>query len=101
MCIGLNSVVLAIVDFSVVDDKLKPSTCSQSSFTTECSLKVVASGFTAYSRDPWNVIDFIILFSSFVAEIPDMPNISELRTIRVLRPLRTDAVENTFNFGSS
>ncbi|KAE9188792.1 hypothetical protein PF002_g25223 [Phytophthora fragariae] len=117
-CIAVNSVVLALVDFSVVDDKLNPvshgkrfegghvvDAYSRANhtvevvehvltviFTTECILKVVALGFTgkgSYSRDPWNVIDLIMLFSSFVAEIPDMPNISELRAIRVLRPLRS------------
>ncbi|KAE9028090.1 hypothetical protein PR003_g9743 [Phytophthora rubi] len=86
-CIAVNSVVLALVDFSVVDDKLNPvshgkrfegghvvDAYSRANhtvevvehvltviFTAECILKVVALGFTgkgSYSRDPWNVIDF-------------------------------------------
>ncbi|KAG1710243.1 hypothetical protein DVH05_017248 [Phytophthora capsici] len=105
-CIALNIIILAFVDFSVVDDSLKPvpngkkfhngrviDAYSQANhaivifnhifagvFTVEFVLKVVASGFTgedSYWTNPWNVIDFLMLFASFVAEIPAMPNVSE------------------------
>ncbi|EGZ10887.1 hypothetical protein PHYSODRAFT_393145, partial [Phytophthora sojae] len=61
-------------------------------FAAECVLKIIALGIkgrNSYWSDPWNCIDFLMLFTSFVAEIPGMPNISEFRSIRVLRPLRS------------
>ncbi|KAE8956578.1 hypothetical protein PF010_g31691, partial [Phytophthora fragariae] len=118
-CIVLNSVVLAVVDFSVVDGGLNPTSHGKKFengalvdaysranhvveifefvltgvFTLECVLKLVALGVTgkgSYWKDSWNVVDFFMLFaSSFVAEIPGMPNISEFRAVRVLRPLRS------------
>ncbi|KAE9265749.1 hypothetical protein PF008_g31784, partial [Phytophthora fragariae] len=107
-CIVLNSVVLAVVDFSVVDGGLNPTSHGKKFengalvdaysranhvveifefvltgvFTLECVLKLVALGVTgkgSYWKDSWNVVDFFMLFaSSFVAEIPGMPNISRV-----------------------
>ncbi|EGZ10886.1 hypothetical protein PHYSODRAFT_337660 [Phytophthora sojae] len=117
-CIVLNTVVLAIVDFSVVDEGLNPTSHGKKFqngalvdaysmanhvveifefvltgiFTLECVLKLVALGVKgkgSYWKDSWNVVDFFMLFASFVAEIPGMPNISEFRAVRVLRPLRS------------
>ncbi|EGZ10885.1 hypothetical protein PHYSODRAFT_337659 [Phytophthora sojae] len=106
------------VDFSVVDEGLNPTSHGKKFqngalvdaysmanhvveifefvltgiFTLECVLKLVALGVKgkgSYWKDSWNVVDFFMLFASFVAEIPGMPNISEFRAVRVLRPLRS------------
>jgi len=66
---------------------------------TECFLKIIAMGFVfgqnSYLLDPWNVLDFIVVFSGILASIlliiaPDhpLPGVSVLRTFRLLRPLR-------------
>ncbi|GMF15363.1 unnamed protein product [Phytophthora lilii] len=90
-CIVVNSIVLAAVDFSVVDDKLNPVSYGKTfkdgkvveayslanhvvevleqhvftaTFSAECMLKVVALGFSgdgSYLRDPWNTLDFTLL----------------------------------------
>ena len=47
-------------------------------------------GKGTYLRDPWNVLDFIIvLFSSLSLFNAATISISSIRSIRVLRPLRT------------
>lgn len=42
-------------------------------FTLECVLKIVAYGFamhpTAYIRNPWNLLDFIIVIVGWVEKI--------------------------------
>ncbi|OWZ15606.1 Voltage-gated Ion Channel, partial [Phytophthora megakarya] len=117
--IVINSVILSMSDFSVVDTNLNPAssgyayrdgqlvpaTSLQNTivnlseipftaiFTAECVLKIVAMGFArnkgAYLRDSWNVLDFLVVISSLVAILPTVPNVSVIRTIRVLRPLRS------------
>ena len=82
-------------------------------FTLECVLKIVAYGFamhpTAYIRNPWNLLDFIIVivgsvktyylikvltinFSLISAVLEQFStgttDIKALRAFRVLRPLR-------------
>ncbi|KAL4176852.1 hypothetical protein KRP22_001792 [Phytophthora ramorum] len=115
----LNSIILALSDFSVVDKSLNPASSGfafrngvvvpatsranrlvnfsempfTSIFTAECLLKILATGFIhrkgSYMRDPWNVLDFVVVISSLVAILPTVPNVSVIRTIRVLRPLRS------------
>ncbi|KAJ8559206.1 hypothetical protein ON010_g8243 [Phytophthora cinnamomi] len=115
----MNSIILAMSDFSVVDNKLNPARKGfafrdgvvvpatsllntivsrseipfTSIFTAECLLKILAMGFIrnegAYLRDSWNVLDFVVVISSLVAILPAVPNVSAIRTIRVLRPLRS------------
>ncbi|KAL4110193.1 hypothetical protein PRIC1_001886 [Phytophthora ramorum] len=115
----LNSIILALSDFSVVDKSLNPASSGfafrngvvvpatsranrlvnfsempfTSIFTAECLLKILATGFVhrkgSYMRDPWNVLDFVVVISSLVAILPTVPNVSVIRTIRVLRPLRS------------
>ena len=49
-------------------------------------------GENTYFRDPWNILDFAIIFPDIVLKtIKDMSflNIKALRAIRVLKPLRT------------
>ena len=62
-------------------------------FTIEMTIKVVALGFWStsgsYIRDPWNVLDFVVVAVGWFSMLPGVANLSALRTFRVLRPLRT------------
>ena len=62
-------------------------------FTVECCIKIIGMGFAlekyAYLRDRWNVLDFIVVISGLIGQIPGIPNLTALRTLRVLRPLRS------------
>ena len=62
-------------------------------FTIEMVLKILALGFIStpgsYLRDPWNVIDCIVVVMGWVSLHPKVSNVSAMRTVRVLRPLRT------------
>ena len=73
----------------------------QFAFTLESCLKILALGFwcegkTAYLRDSWNMLDFIIVLLGWFAIMQDFKvfgesesaNFTAFRTIRVLRPLR-------------
>jgi hypothetical protein len=59
-------------------------------------LKIFAKGFLfndgAYLRDPWNILDFIIIVIGYVTNSMDasaLVKLSALRSLRILRPLRT------------
>ncbi|KAL4151847.1 hypothetical protein PRNP1_008784 [Phytophthora ramorum] len=102
-----NSTILAIADYSKVDEQgdLDGSqsirnaivTSADSIFTIlfaiECTMKIVAMGLFgeqgAYLMDPWNWMDFIVISIGILAVIPGIPNVSILRIFRVLRPLRS------------
>ena len=84
VAIILNSILIACVDYRVVDDNYQPSIVTSMRnnvieicevvftvvFATECLLKVIAYGFMkgrhAYIRDGWNVLDFIIVVIRYV-----------------------------------
>ena len=65
-------------------------------FIFEMSLKIVAYSFisapNAYIKQPWNVLDFVIVMISilglFADLIPAFGKLKSLRILRVLRPLR-------------
>jgi hypothetical protein len=65
-------------------------------FFCECITKLIALGFIgcgskSYIRNPWNILDFIIVVSSLASMIfvnIDLKAIKSLRILRVLRPLR-------------
>eukprot|EP01064_Diplonema_japonicum_P028458 TRINITY_DN4368_c0_g1_i1.p1 TRINITY_DN4368_c0_g1~~TRINITY_DN4368_c0_g1_i1.p1 ORF type:complete len:1860 (+),score=391.75 TRINITY_DN4368_c0_g1_i1:249-5828(+) len=62
-------------------------------FTAEAALKIMGRGFAlhrkSYLRDPWNVIDFLILIASFaIMVLKEEGTLSVIRTVRVIRPLR-------------
>jgi voltage-dependent calcium channel R type alpha-1E len=65
-------------------------------FFCECITKVIALGFigcgsSSYIRNPWNILDFIIVVSSLASMVfvnVDLKAIKSLRILRVLRPLR-------------
>ena len=65
-------------------------------YTTEMALKIIAFGFyfsrNAYIKDSWNILDFVIVTTSYlpiILEGSNSVNLSALRSLRVLRPLRT------------
>ncbi len=64
-------------------------------YSIEMSLKIVGMGFAfnkgAYIRDPWNILDFVIVMSGYLTILLQGGgiNLGALRSFRVLRPLRT------------
>ena len=65
-------------------------------YSIEMVLKILGMGFIctrgAYLRDGWNVLDFVIIVTSYLPYIFTNESgfkFSSLRTLRVLRPLRT------------
>jgi uncharacterized membrane protein len=62
-------------------------------YATEALIKIIATGFIihkkSYLRDPWNVLDFIVVIIGIISLIPNVPNLKSMRTMRVLRPLRS------------
>jgi hypothetical protein len=60
-------------------------------FVIEVLLKGFAIGPVAYIKDPWNLMDFVIVITSLIAFIPNKINMNSfkvLRMARLLRPLR-------------
>lgn len=62
-------------------------------FTIECFLKICGMGFCldqgSYLRDAWNWLDFVVVISSLLTEIPQLQSVSGMRTFRLMRPLRS------------
>lgn len=70
-------------------------------YSLEMIIKIMGLGFMfnkgAYLRDSWNILDFVIVISSYptLFEDPDAPktesgfSLSGLRSFRVMRPLKT------------
>ena len=99
MLIVVNSIFLALEDptKSVQAQYLE---ASESIFlylyTMEMVLKILGLGFIlnrgSYLRDPWNLLDFIIVVSGYIPMILQgntSINLSGLRSLRVMRPLKT------------
>ena len=66
-------------------------------FTFEAVVTIIAKGFlfagkTSYIRDPWNILDFIIVVAALMGAIAGdtikISFIKSLRILKVLRPLR-------------
>ena len=66
-------------------------------FTLEALIKIIALGFAfagkmSYIRDPWNILDFIIVLSALLGIIAGdaikISFIKALRIMKILRPLR-------------
>lgn len=109
----LNSLVLALTDWSVINENPESETVGQPItegswrnlllfkseivftifFTMEFVLKVVAQGFFrgrgSYLRDSWNILDFMVVVTALLTSIPEMPKMSAIRVFRVLRPLKS------------
>ena len=111
--IMLNCVTLAMEDptkaeVSDLDNTLE--TIFQVLYTIEMVLKIIGKGFIlgkdSYLRDPWNVLDFIIVMSAYLTLFQSLAaeeevtnssygeeeeaglSLQSLRAFRVLRPLR-------------
>lgn len=96
----VNALLLGIKDYT---DPLNESRRNQIidsfepvfvwAFTIEFVLKVIGMGFFlddgSYLRDAWNWLDFIVVVSSLLTEIPQMKSVSGMRTFRLMRPLRS------------
>ena len=65
-------------------------------FTLEAVIKIIALGFAfgkkTYLKDPWNVIDFVIVITAllefFQGFIGVVVSLKSLRVLRILRPLK-------------
>ena len=95
-----NSILLGVKDYTDFDNKTTQNQIVEkfdsfftTAFTIECVLKVIGMGFIldegSYLRDEWNWLDFIVVVSSLLTEIPQMKSVSSMRTFRLMRPLRT------------
>ena len=93
--IVFNSIILAFQDnnsafFNFTDQFFNVA------YFTEFFLKIFGLGFIfgrgAYLRDPWNILDFVIIvqmtITLFLADSGNV-KLNALRSFRVLRPLKT------------
>jgi hypothetical protein len=95
-----NSVCLAMTDYN---DDLNLTKWNQGLdladkiftyiYTAEAVMKTVAFGFivhkTSYLRDPWNILDFVVVIVGLISLMPSVPNLKSMRNMRLLRPLRS------------
>ena len=62
-------------------------------YSIEAMIKIIAMGFCTdkltYIRDPWNILDFVVVCTGWVNNIPGVGNLSALRSLRIIRPLRS------------
>ena len=62
-------------------------------FTFECFAKIISMGFIfhkkCYLRNGWNNLDFMVVVTGLLNNLPGMSNVSSLRTFRLFRPLRS------------
>ena len=62
-------------------------------YSVECLIKIVAMGLFAkngcYLRDGWNWLDFTVVITALLQNIPNMENVRAIRSFRLLRPLRS------------
>ncbi|XP_021243737.1 sodium channel protein type 5 subunit alpha-like [Numida meleagris] len=65
-------------------------------YTGEILIKVLARGLVwnefTFLRDPWNILDFVVLVVTYVSTFTAPGNVSALRTFRVLRTLKAISV---------
>ncbi|CAM9577467.1 unnamed protein product, partial [Choristocarpus tenellus] len=109
----LNSIVLALTEWSVIDNEPKSANVGDpvvdgswrnrllfesepiftAFFSLEFVLKVIAQGMYqgqgSYLRDTWNILDFVVVVTALLTSIPGMPKMSAIRVFRVLRPLKS------------
>jgi len=96
--IALNSIMLGIRDYTNDDAPVNLLVDGSDQvfvifFALECISKIMGMGFIvdpgSYLRDAWNWLDFIVVVSSLLTEIPALQSVSGMRTFRLLRPLRS------------
>jgi hypothetical protein len=96
----LNSLLLGFRDYTDKKDESNINKFLEKTepffiiaFTLECILKIIGMGFIldsgSYLRDAWNWLDFTVVVSSVLTEIPQMKSMSGMRTFRLMRPLRS------------
>jgi len=102
--IALNSMLLSLDEPQLADPFQKKTIALMLLiisiiFVFECVIKIIAQGFyfgkKTYLRDPWNILDFIIVMFSIITWVleavmdgADMSFIRGFRALRALRPLR-------------
>lgn len=91
-----NSAILSLTVSKVIDSKISDESeiYFLTLYTMEMFFKITAMGFIipkkSYIRDPWNILDFVIVITSYLPYIMGSgANITVLRAFRVLRPLKT------------
>ena len=94
ICLAIEDPTAAVQpDWEIIADYV-----FQSIYTAEIILKTFSMGFIfnegAYLRNPWNIMDFLIVFFGYLSYLNFTAGIDlkSLRTFRVLRPLRTISV---------
>lgn len=101
--IALNSLLLALDEPQLKDDYQKKTInflleTISIIFVVEFVIKTIVMGFywgeKTYLKDPWNILDFVIVFFSFITWIleayatGDVSFLRGFRALRALRPLR-------------
>jgi hypothetical protein len=95
-----NSICLALTDYTDEDNLTEWNqnlNAADQIFTIyymlEAAFKIIAYGFIihkkSYLRDPWNVMDFLVVIIGIISLLPNFPNLKSLRIMRILRPLRS------------
>lgn len=91
-----NSAILSLTVSKVIDNTISDESeiYFLTLYTMEMFFKITAMGFImpkkSYIRDPWNILDFVIVLTSYLPYIMGSgANITVLRAFRVLRPLKT------------
>ena len=98
--IALNSITLGIKDYTDKDNLGQRNQIVESLdpfftyiFLLEALFKIIAMGFlfgtNTYLTDAWNWLDFTVVVTSLLNELPSMRGVSGLRTFRLFRPLRS------------
>jgi len=98
--IMVNSVFLGIKDYTDIDNVTPINQFVEMAepfftyiFLMESVFKILAMGWflgnNSYLDDSWNWLDFIVVVTSLLQQLPDMKNMSGLRTFRLFRPLRS------------
>lgn len=94
-----NTIILCIQDPTRQSESPALDTMEQIflwTYLAECILKILGMGFIlnkgSYLREGWNILDFVIVTTSFIPLFLGSDsgvNLTVLRSFRVLRPLRT------------
>jgi hypothetical protein len=98
--IGINSIMLGCRDYTDFEGVTPTNKFIDKAdgffvvaFAIECILKIIGMGFicgkNSYLKDTWNWLDFIVVVSSLMTEIPALQSVSGMRTFRLMRPLRS------------
>ena len=96
----LNAISIALAVSSLVDDHPGAETALEifeivclSIFTMEMFIKVTAMGLVrgnkTYLRNPWNILDFIVVILGWLTFVPGISSFTPIRMLRLLRPLST------------